>query len=230
MLKNHVINLKVVERVAQTLGEINNDVIFVGGAVVGLYVTETGADLPRPTKDIDISVQVSTYTEMDQLREKLATKGIYPAPTEKILYRYKLNDILIDFIPYEQTSLGPTNSWLKPGFDKAISVQIGDQQISILPLSLYIASKWEAYKNRGGNDPRTSHDFEDIIYLFDNNSEIVLEINQADKEVQQYLKEMTKEILDDPYTEENIGCHIYHYFQDERIPVVIEKLNKIKNS
>jgi len=38
MLKNNEINLKVVERVAQTLGEINNEVIFVGGAVVGLYV------------------------------------------------------------------------------------------------------------------------------------------------------------------------------------------------
>ena len=35
---------------------------------------------------------------MDQLREKLAIKGIYPAPTERVLYRYKLKDILIDFI------------------------------------------------------------------------------------------------------------------------------------
>ena len=88
MLKNQTINIKVVEKVAFALGELNDDVIYVGGAVVSLYVTDAGAEQPRPTKDIDISVQVSSYAQMDQLREKLANKKIYPAPTETIMYRY----------------------------------------------------------------------------------------------------------------------------------------------
>ena len=107
MLKNQTINLKVIEKVALALGEINDEVIYVGGAVVSLYVTDKGAEQPRPTKDIDISVQVSTYAQMDQLREKLARKNIHPAPTETIMYRYKYEDILIDFIPFEATPLGP---------------------------------------------------------------------------------------------------------------------------
>jgi predicted nucleotidyltransferase len=119
MLKNQAINLKVVEKVALALGELNDEMIYVGGAVVSLYVTDEGAELPRPTKDIDISVQVSSYAQMDQLREKLANKKIYPAPDETIMYRYSYEDILIDFIPYEETPLGPTNRWLKPGFEKA---------------------------------------------------------------------------------------------------------------
>lgn len=109
MLKNQTINLKVVEKVALALGELNEDVIYVGGAVVSLYVTDEGAEQPRPTKDIDISVQISSYPQMDQLRAKLAGKKIYPAPNEKVLYRYSYEDILIDFIPYEETPLGPTN-------------------------------------------------------------------------------------------------------------------------
>ena len=40
---------------------------------------------------------------------------------------------------------------------------------------------------------------------------------------------MSNEILNDPYAEENIECHIYHYFQDERIPVIMDKLDQIKN-
>ena len=60
MLKNQTINLKVVEKVALSLEELNNQVIYVGGAVVALYVTDEGAEQPRPTKDIDISVQIST--------------------------------------------------------------------------------------------------------------------------------------------------------------------------
>jgi predicted nucleotidyltransferase len=80
MLESQLINLQVVEKVALALGEINDDVIYVGGAVVSLYVTDKGADQPRPTKDIDICVQVSSYAQMDQLREKLASRNIYPAP------------------------------------------------------------------------------------------------------------------------------------------------------
>lgn len=55
MRKNQTINIKVVEKVANTLEELNNEVIYVGGAVVSLYVTDEGAEQPRPTKDIDRS-------------------------------------------------------------------------------------------------------------------------------------------------------------------------------
>jgi len=182
MLKNQTINLKVVEKVALALGELNNEVIYVGGAVISLYVTDEGGELPRPTKDIDISVQISSYPQMDQLRELLANKKIYPAPTETILYRYSLENILIDFIPYEETPLGPTNRWLKPGFKKAYPIKVGNTEIKILPVSLYLATKWEAFNNRGG-DPRTSHDFEDVIYVIDNNRNEVDDIANADNNV-----------------------------------------------
>ncbi len=194
MLKNQAINLKVVEKVALALEELNEDVIYVGGAVVSLYVTDEGAEQPRPTKDIDISVQISTYSEMNELREKLARKNIYPASSEQVMYRYSYDDILIDFIPYEETPLGPTNRWLKPGFKKAFPVQIGLSTIKILPVSLFLATKWEAYNSRG-NDPRLSHDFEDIIYIIDNNVELVEDVSGADNDVRNFLKEMSREIL-----------------------------------
>lgn len=40
MLKNQTINLKVIEKVAIALEELNKDVIYVGGAIVSLYVTD----------------------------------------------------------------------------------------------------------------------------------------------------------------------------------------------
>jgi len=88
MLKNQTINLKIVEKVALALGDLNQEVVYVGGAVVSLYVTDSGAEQPRPTKDIDISVQVSSYAQMDKLREQLSHKRIFPAPTETVMYRY----------------------------------------------------------------------------------------------------------------------------------------------
>lgn len=226
MLKNQAINLKVVEKIASTLEEINDEVIYVGGAVVSLYVTDEGAEQPRPTKDIDISVQVSTYSQMDMLREKLATKKIYPAPTETVIYRYTFEDILIDFIPYEETPLGPTNSWLKPGFKKAYPIKIGDIEINILPVSLFLATKWEAFKSRG-SDPRMSHDFEDIIYIIDNNLDVVDDVKSADEDVKTFLRGMSKEILSHSSRNEIIECHINPFTMEERRKLIIDKLEKI---
>ncbi|MBU2554099.1 MAG: hypothetical protein KKF98_06525 [Bacteroidetes bacterium] len=86
MLKDKTINLRIVEKVASTLKEINDEIIYVGGAVISLYATDGGAEQPRPTKDIDISVQISTYSQMDQLRIKLAAKNIFPASNELVIY------------------------------------------------------------------------------------------------------------------------------------------------
>jgi predicted nucleotidyltransferase len=228
MLKNQTINLKVVEKVARQLERINNEVIYVGGAVISLYVTDSGAELPRPTMDIDISVQVSTYAQMDELRERLAALQIYPALTEKVLYRYVFEDILIDFIPFEETPLGPTNTWLKPGFKKGYPVQIGDSVIQILPVSLFIATKWEAYKSRGG-DPRMSHDFEDIIYVLDNNLAFTDDVQRAAADVQLFLNAMAKEILAHSSRDEIIECHINPFTAVERKQIILKKLEFLAN-
>ena len=227
MLKNRTINLKVVEKVALALEELNGEVIYVGGAVVSLYVTDEGAEQPRPTKDIDISVQVSSYAQMNKLQESLASKKIFPATTQTVMYRYTYEDVLIDFIPFEETPLGPTNKWLKPGFEKAYPITIGKAEIRILPVSMFLATKWEAHKNRGG-DPRMSHDFEDIIYIIDNNLNLIDDIANADKDVQSFLKEMSNVILSHSSLYEIIECHINPYTAAERRDLIIDKLEQIK--
>jgi predicted nucleotidyltransferase len=229
MLKNSTINIKVIEKVANALGDLNADVIYVGGAIVSFYITDMGADQPRPTKDIDISVQISTYSEMDRLREQLATKGIHPASDQNVMYRFQLEDILIDFIPFEETPLGPTNSWLKPGFSLAYEVRAVGQTIKILPVSYFLATKFEAFKSRGNNDPFMSHDFEDIIYVLDNNIEVVENIKNADEKLIKFMKEMADFILNHPSKNDIISGHINPFTSNERTPMVIDKLKQIRS-
>ena len=226
MLRNRTISLKVVERVALALEEIKDEVIFVGGATLSLYVTDKGAEQPRPTTDIDVSVQVSTYGEMEHLRERLAAKRFHPAISEEVLYRYRFQDILIDFIPIEATELGPKNKWLKPGFQVAEHVSIGATSIKILPVGLFLASKWEAFKSRGG-DPRSSHDFEDIVYTIDNNLEVVNSVAMAGDDVISFLSGMAQEILEHPHRNEIVECHINLYTAAVRRGIVLEKLEAI---
>jgi hypothetical protein len=220
-------DLKIVEKVAKALEEINEEVIYVGGAILGLYVNEEGAEQPRPTADIDVTVQVTTYSQMNELQERLAGKNIFPAKGERILYRFNLEGIFIDFIPIRDTHLGPTNRWFEPGFERAYPVSVGEAMIRILPVSMFLATKWEAYLNRG-DDPRMSHDFEDIIYIFDNNTELIDDISKADKNIQDFLKEMSSTILSDSSVNEIIECHLSQLTSAERSKVIIDKLTKIE--
>lgn len=86
--------------------------------------------------DIDISVQISSYSQMDQFRKRLSKKNIYPAASETVMYRFSYQDILIDFIPDEDTPMGPTNSWIKPGFRKFYPVRIQETKSEIIECHL----------------------------------------------------------------------------------------------
>lgn len=164
---------------------------------------------------------------MDKLRERLANKKIYSAPEETNIYRYIYEDVLIDIIPIEDTPLGPTNRWFKPGFERPYPVSIGSTKVRILPVSLFLATKWEAFRNRG-DDPRMSPDFEDIIYVLDNNPDLVDDVLLAGKDVKDFLREMSTEILSDSSVNEIIESHLNSITAKERSELIIEKLEQIE--
>ncbi|QJP34329.1 hypothetical protein F0365_07930 [Nonlabens sp. Ci31] len=226
MAQDSQLNLEVVASVARALGDLNKEVVYIGGAVISIYATEPGADLPRVTEDVDVCVQVSTFAQMEALREQLASKSIYPDPQGVHMYRYRYHGIAIDFIPFEETAFGPTNPWLKPGFEKAFKTTVAGVEIAVLPVSLFLATKWEAFKSRG-SDPRYSHDFEDIIYVFDNNREIVPDTMTATAALQETLKEMSSFILDHENSNEIIECHINQTTALERGAFITETLQEI---
>lgn len=223
---NSQLNLQAVARVARALGDLNKEVVYIGGAVIPIYATEPGADLPRVTEDVDVCVQISSFAQMEHLREQLAAKKIYPDPLGTHLYRYTFQGISIDFIPFEDTAFGPTNSWLKPGFDLAYRTEVDGVDIAVLPVSIFLATKWEAFNNRG-SDPRYSHDFEDIIYVLDNNQEVVKDVNEAATAVQETLKSMSAFILEHANSNEIIECHINQTTAMERGAFIIEKLQGV---
>lgn len=57
---NTLINRLAARKIAQALGELNEQVVYVGGAVVSLYVDDPAAEDVRPTKDVDISLEIAS--------------------------------------------------------------------------------------------------------------------------------------------------------------------------
>ena len=53
--------IRAIETIALALGDLNDQVVYVGGAVVGLYVDDPGAPEVRPTKDIDVVLEICVF-------------------------------------------------------------------------------------------------------------------------------------------------------------------------
>ncbi len=74
-MKNKLINRKATIKIAKALGDLNNEVVFVGGAMVSLYIDDPAAEDIRPTKDIDLTFQITSAGKLEQLRKALTAKG-----------------------------------------------------------------------------------------------------------------------------------------------------------
>ena len=82
------IDVESILEIATALGDINENCVFVGGAVVSLYVNDPAADEARPTMDIDIALEILTLGQLEKTRQVLAKKGFFPDPVEKVICRF----------------------------------------------------------------------------------------------------------------------------------------------
>jgi hypothetical protein len=100
------------------------------------------------------------------------------------------------------------------------------QEINVLSLPYFIATKLEAFNDRGG-DYRYSHDFEDVIYVIDNSTTIIEEITVADKSVKNYIQDELQRVLKNPNMAEIIQCQLHPNTVTGRYPIVLEKIKQI---
>lgn len=225
-MENRTINLAVVVEVAKALRELKPEVVFVGGAVVSLYADVPAADDIRPTADIDMTIMLTSFQKWTALQKRLAELGFYPDPFGHSICSYKYQDIPVDILPAADGPLGPANRWYAIGFDELVITEVHGESIQIFSAPCYLATKIEAFNNRG-TDYRTSPDFEDVVYVLDNREKIVAEIEQANQEVREFLIEQFRKILNNSNFEEMISVHIHPLLQDERLPVVLDKMKRI---
>ena len=229
-MKNSIINLKTIKQVAEALGNLNNQVIYVGGATVSLYADDKAAEDIRPTKDIDISLKIASLAHLEEIRELLIQKGFKQTTDLKVICRFKLDGILVDVMATKPIGWAPANLWFEPGFDNLQKVDVNGTIIQIMPVSYFLASKFEAHNQRGGLDPRTSQDFEDIVYILDNNTNWHNSIPQENSKVVAYLKEQLATILKSTKLQEAILGNLSYETQEARYQMMIRKIKHFLNT
>lgn len=158
----------MLEIVSDGLKNLNRQVVFVGGATVALYVDDPAVSTPRPTDDIDCTVEITSRKEYYELEKEIRKLGFKNKVGNGPICRWTYSGITVDILPSEGQVLGFKNSWYPAGIAHAEKAILPNKtEIAIFTLPYFLASKFEAFRDRGNNEPRTSSDFEDIVFVMD---------------------------------------------------------------
>lgn len=223
-------NLRMLEFVAVKLGEIRDDVVFLGGCTTGLFITDPEFPDVRYTVDVDCIVDVISLNQYHQLEKKLTKQGFKKSLTEDVICRWFYDDVTLDVMPTDEKILGFGNRWYKKAIECSVMHPLTDKiNIKIVTAPYFLATKLEAFKTRGKMDYYASHDFEDIMSILDGRIEIVEEIHKADNELRNHLINSFGEIDNSPAFRGAIQGHFVQYgsFADGRIAIVEQKIKEI---
>jgi len=182
-------NIEMLGVVARGLKGLKEKVVFVGGATVDLFITDPAAPGTRTTIDVDCVVELARRAEFYALEEELRTLGFkHPTEENPPLCRWMFCGIKVDVMPTEGSVLGFSNRWYRDGVAKAEQMSLPNgERVYVFSAPYLLASKLEAFRDRGHEDFQASKDLEDVIALLDGHPEVEEKLSAAPVDVRQYL-------------------------------------------
>jgi hypothetical protein len=179
----------LLERAVATLGDVADDLVFVGGATIDVFVTEPGGSTTRPTIDVDVIAEVVTLAQYERLAERLRSRGLSEDSTSNVICRWRSNDdLILDVMPTSDKVFGFTNAWYELAIETAVQHRLpSDATIRVCHPSVLIATKLAAFQSRGATDPLTSADLDDIVRVIDGRPTIVEEVKTGPAAAGQYV-------------------------------------------
>jgi uncharacterized protein YidB (DUF937 family) len=197
------VSIDLVERAAAALGPLVDDVVFVGGATVVLWITDPAAPAPRPTKDVDVVAEVFTRAGLHAFEQRLRDAGFREDQQSTVICRWRhgpgdWNDLVLDVMAADATLMGFANRWQAEALPHAVDRRLpSGTTIRAASPPYLVATKLEAFRGRGGGDHLMSADLEDIVTLVDGRAEIVDETRGAPSRVRDYLAAELGALLDE---------------------------------
>ena len=225
---SHQRNLDRLAAVAIALGELNTDVVYVGGATVSLYVPAPQTAHTRPTDDVDVVLELATYGEYGRLHDRLSAKGFTQSHEDQVICRFRLQGFIVDVMPTHDIGMGNSNRWYQDGFRASIEYEIKlNLTIRILPPAYFLATKLEAYFNRGQHDPYASKDMEDIVFLIDCCPNLRESVTHSNHTLRQHLADYAQRLRQTRNIADVILAHISGCHQEERTRRVLAFIDEL---
>ena len=182
-------NIALLTAMARAMGPLCDQVVFVGGCATGLLIDNPKLMDVRPTEDVDAIVEVASLAGYHQLAEQLVQRGFRQTMEHNTPpFRWFWNRMQLDLVPLDEKVLGFANPWYRPGYEASVSIALEDGlNLKHLSAPYFLATKFEAFKDRGGNDVFLSHDLEDIMTVVEGRLNLVAEVEAAADLVRQHI-------------------------------------------
>ena len=121
--------------------------------------------------------------------------------SSEVICRWKYRDsgVLFDLMPVEVSVLGFTNRWYQYAMQTATPVDLGNGiTIRLASAVAFVATKLDAFIDRGQRDFMTSHDLEDVLGVVDGRAELADELALAPAPLRQAVAATFAELLSNP--------------------------------
>jgi len=202
-------NKEMLVTVAKGLGELLEHIYFIGGSVVELYLENSTSDPIRPTEDVDCVLEITSKLDFRDWEKLLRSRGFKHDMSENApICRWIFNNVHID-IMLPNMEMGFTNKWYADGMKHPLNYQLNKSlQIKLFELPYFLATKFEAVLYRGLPDLRMSHDFEDIVYLWNNVHNVFEQCKKAEVNLQSYFSVTLKKLINNWTFNESIEAHL----------------------
>jgi predicted nucleotidyltransferase len=224
-------NVVLLEVVAEQLGdELRAEMTFVGGAVVGLLISDPAMPAIRPTEDVDMICEALMLADYQRVEQKLRARGFtQDLRPEAPICRWRTGPVAVDVMPTLETILGFSNRWYPLAMSSAHAVALpSGLSINLITAPLFLATKLEAFAGRGKSDFLFSHDLGDLLAVIDGRDSLVNECLSSPDELKTYLRERFCDLLRVPAFIEALPGHLPgDSASQERMPDLAEKLRQI---
>lgn len=217
-------NIESLIIIAHRLGELCEEVTFVGGAITGLLITDKAAPDVRYTVDVDCIINVITKSSYYIVADKLRQKGFKEmALGRHPICRWDCDGILLDVMPTEKSVLGFSNKWYKEAQSNANREKITESlSVNIISAPYFLATKLEAFKDRGKQDFLLSHDIEDIISIIDGRPELVDDVSKTSDILKQYLSSEFLSLLENDQFMQALPGHLNYSDESENRKKIVQ--------
>ncbi len=164
-----------------------DEVLFIGGAIVPLYITDPALLYVRPTLDIDILTAATSYNGYQATVDKLLGLG-FQHDIEGPICRFLKDGLTVDLMTPDESVLGFSNVYYREALESPELFELPNGlSIRIPTPPLMLATKIAAYESRGKSDPAVSKDLDDIVTLVDGRVELIEEIAGSRAELRQFI-------------------------------------------
>lgn len=220
-------NIELLEKMVERLGDLSEQMVFVGGCATGLLITDVASPPVRQTVDVDV-ITDTNLLEYYKLGDQLRKKGFFEdASDDSPICRWKCEELILDVMPIDKSVLGFGSSWFQYAYKNAEKMDLpSGKTVLLVKAPEFLACKFSAFAIRGDNDYLMSKDIQDIVSVIDGRPETVDEIKTCQKALKKYLIQELS-ILSKNRDFGNLLPGVLDRGSQNRVPIIRKRIDSI---